>query len=522
MDITVSLQFHNEGWLAHPTLRALHRVVRHAEQCGKQVEVVATLDRTRDEALRRIVGQWSGRFRAFHVHEVDLGDPALCRNFVVQHARGRFVATHDGDNLYGENWLSRAHDLLRERPRAIAHPELIWIFQGRSLYWVQVPLSATIDILAANPWDTVCLAAREVFEQVPYRAATHAYAYEDWAWNCDTLAVGLEHVFVPETIVAKRHKSDDDSTLGAWLRSGKTLPPTPLIASLLRAHTAAGPSSLFGAAPARSETGRASGGRYLRVKEAFKRRYPATFRRLLWLRYRLTGLAPASLPPASGPTPAWAVQELDRLKSIEPRLGEYRRFETYSTGWSRGLGRWITPEMGRLVDAERPAVVLLPWLERGGADLEALHYLHALEGSLFVILTGSGENRWKDKVPAGCTVIDLTVMQAARPLKLALLHRLLLESRPRLLHNLNSSEAYELFCAHPASFEGARKCATFFCADQTESGSVTGYIVQYLPRLLGFFDRISTDSESFRRYLIELFGLPGERVVTQGMRHPRG
>jgi hypothetical protein len=178
--------------------------------------------------------------------------------------------------------------------------------------------------------------------------------------------------------------------------------------------------------------------------------------------------------------------------------------------------------MGRLVDAERPAVVLLPWLERGGADLEALHDLHALEGPLFVILTGSGENRWKDKVPAGCTVIDLTVMQVPRPLKLALLHRLLLESRPRLLHNINSSEAYELFCAHPASFEGVSKCATFFCADQTESGSVTGSIVQYLPRLLGFFDRISTDSESFRRDLIELFGLPEDRVVTQAMRPPKG
>jgi glycosyltransferase involved in cell wall biosynthesis len=509
MDITVSLQFHNEGWLAHPTLRALHRVVAHAERSGVQVEVVATLDRTRDDLLRRIVAEWSGRFRSFHVHELDLGDPALCRNFVVQHARGRFVATHDGDNLYGENWLSRAHDLLRERPRAVAHPELIWIFQGLSAFWVQEAVEHPADLIAANPWDTVCLASREVFEQVPYRAATRAYAFEDWAWNCDTIAAGLEHVFVPGTIVAKRHKSGDESNLGAWLRSGKTLPPTPLIASLLRTPAAADPSSPPAAPPA--------GSGYVRAKDAFRRRYPATFQRLLRWKQRLAGQAPAAHRHVSGATPKWAVQELDRLESIEPRLGEYRRFTTYSSGWSRGLARWITPEMGRLLDAERPAVVLLPWLERGGADLEALHYLHALEGPLFVILTGKGENRWKDKVPAGCTVIDLTAMDVARPLKLALLHRLLVESRPRLLHNLNSSEAYELFCAHPASFDGARKVASVFCADQTESGSVTGYIVEYLPRLLGFFDRISTDSESFRRYLVDLFGLPEERVMALRM-----
>ena len=513
MDITVSLQFHNEGWLAHPTLRALHRVVAHAEQCGKQVEVVATLDRTRDEVLRRIVRQWSGRFRAFHVHEVDLGDPALCRNFAVQHARGRFVATHDGDNLYGENWLSRAHDLLLQRPRAIAHPELIWIFQGRSQYWVLVPLNATVDILVHNPWDTVCLAAREVFEQVPYRAATRAYAYEDWAWNCDTIAAGFEHVFVPETIVAKRSKPEEDSNEGAWLKSGKTLPPLPLIASILRTPAASHPPVTKGSErngePASPSSLRH---RYVKSKESFKGRHPEMFQRLLRLKQRLIGKAPPSTS-ASSSAPAWVMRELDQLRLLEPALGDYTRFPGMPN-WRSDLGRWITPEMGRLLDAERPAVVLLPWLERGGADLVALHYLHALEGPVFVILTGSGENRWKNKVPPGCTVIDLTVMEVERPLKLALLLRLLLESRPRLLHNLNSSEAYDLFCAHPASFEGVRKYASLWCADQTESGSVIGYVVQYLPRLLGFFDRISTDSESFRRYLIELFGLPEDRVVT--------
>ncbi len=521
MDITVSLQFHNEGWLAHPTLRALHRVVQHAEGRGKQVEVVATLDRTRDEVLRRIVRQWSGRFRAFHVHEVELGDPALCRNFVVQRARGRFVAPHDGDNLYGEHWLTRAHDLLLQRPRAVAHPELIWVFQGFYELWLQEPVTQLADLVAVNPWDTVCLAAREVFEQVPYRAATTAFAYEDWAWNCDTIAAGLEHVFVPETIVAKRQKSHEESNEGAWLKSGKTLHPLPLVASILRTSAAARSAAPNEPGPDDELASSSSLQRGYRVmKDALRRRHPETFRRLLGVKQRLLGQASSRSDPSDVPT--WAARELDRLGRFEPAIVDFRRFLRVSSRPS-GLERWITPEMGRLVDAERPAVVLLPWLERGGADLEALHYMHALaevhalEGPLFVILTGSGENTWKDRVPAGCTVIDLSVMKVPRKLKLALLHRLLLESRPRLLHNVNSSEAYDLFCAHPASFDGARKYATVFCADQTEEGSVTGYIVEYLPRLLGFFDRISTDSESFRKHLIDLFGLPEERVVAHRM-----
>lgn len=518
MDITVSLQFHNEGWLAHPTLRALQRVVRHAQQRGKQVEVVVTLDRTRDDVLRRIVEHWRGRFPAFEVHEVDLGDPALCRNFVVQRARGRFVAPHDGDNLYGEDWLTRAHDFLCDRRRAIAHPELIWIFQGRSLYWVQAPLGVKSEILFNNPWDTICLAAREVFEQVPYRASTRAYNYEDWAWNCDTISAGFEHVFVPETIVAKRQRPREESNEGTALRSGKTLPPTPLIASLLRNLAASRTADPEGSTLAKGPTDDSIvKRRYRKTKQAFKRRYPATFRRLLGLKYHILGPPPSTLSPA----PAWAVRELDQLRLLEPALGDFARIDA-SRVRRADLGRWVTPEMGRLLEAERPAVVLIPGLRRGGSDLEALRSLHALEGPMFVILTGTGKTRRNGNIPAGWTVIDLTVMDVERSLKLALLHRLLVESRPRLLHNLDSTEAYELFCAYPTSFEDARKCASVSGPGPTGPASDSSPIVEYLPRLLGFFDCILTDTEGLRQYLIEVFGLPQERVVAQEFGHRRG
>jgi len=515
MDVSVILQFHDEGWLAHPTLRALHRVVRHAEERGKAVEVVATLDRTHDDNLRRIVRAWSERFSAFHVHEVSLGDPALSRNYAVSQARGRYIATHDGDNLYGRSWLARAHDHVQGRGLCVAHPLLIWIFQGRHTFWAQGPIEDLSDFLRLNPWDTVCLAPREVFERVPYRAATHALAYEDWAWNCDTIAAGFEHVFVPETLIAKREKPAHLSNEGAWIASGKTVHPNPLFETILRTLPPPGPPDPPGPAVQPPSPPSPGSVRYLRAKEAFKRRHPVAFRRLLRVKQRLTGTLPpepaAPAPASTPPTPAWALRELDELKQLEPALGDYSRLSLWPL-WRTGLSRFITPEMGALLDAERPVVMLLPWLERGGADLEALHYLHAVEGPTFAVLTAHGENRWKDRVPPGCTVVDLSHMDIARELKLALLHRLLLQCRPRLIHNLNSKEAYDLFLAHPASFDGMRKCATFFCADQTESGAVTGYIVEYLPRLLGFFDRISTDSDSFRRYLIELLGLPQERV----------
>jgi len=505
MDLSVVLQFHNEGWLAHPTLRALQRVVRHAEQAGKTVEVVATLDRTRNAVLRAIVERWSARFTSFQVHDVDLGDPALSRNWAIARARGRYIATHDGDNLYGLTWFAKAHDFLQGRPGCIAHPHLIWLFQHRHLFWVQESVIEPADFLRLNPWDTVCMAERSVFERVPYRPATNALAYEDWAWNCDTIAAGFEHAFVPETVIAKREKPVEESNEGAWIRERKTVHPNPLFESLLRNGTAEAPAFPEPDPPAKR--------RYRRAKEGFKKRFPKTFRVLLSAKQGRLFEGPAAPPP---PTPAWAVRELDELRALEPGLGDYHRLSRLPR-WSPDLQRCITPQMRKLMEAERPAVMLLPWLERGGADLEALHYLHACDGELFAILTGSGRNRWKDRVPAHCTVIDLTNLDIGRDLKLVLLHRLLLQAAPRLVHNLNSREAYDLFVAFPGSFQAMRRCATFFCADQTASGEVTGYIVQYLPRLLGFFDRISTDSEAFREHLIELYGLPPERIETHRM-----
>jgi glycosyltransferase involved in cell wall biosynthesis len=513
MDLSVILQFHNEGWLAHPTLRALLRAVQHAEERGKTVEVVVTLDRTRDEVVRASVARWAPRFRAFHAHDTDLGDPALARNWAVAHARGRYIATHDGDNLYGASWFTKGLDYLATRPRAIAHPHLLWLFQRYDIFWEQVPPLEPADMLRANPWDTVCVAERSVFEQVPYRPATSIYAYEDWAWNCDTLAAGFQHVLVPETVIAKRQKPNEESNESAWVRDRKTIHPNPLFDALLRAVPAprspsAPPSVVQAAAPDTFAKRR-----YRKAKNAFKRRYPQTFQRLLRIKQGLAGVEP---PEQSNATPQWAVRELQDLHAFEPALGDYRVFNRLPH-WRTGLERCITPEMAKLMDAKEPVVVLLPWLERGGADLEALHYLHAAEGELFVILTGTGKNRWKDRVPPRCTVIDMTAFDVERDLKLVLLHRLLLQAKPRLLHNINSREAYDLFVSYPSSFRAMRRCTTVFCADQTERGEITGYIVQYLPRLLGFFDQISTDSEAFRRHLIELFGLPEELIVTHRM-----
>jgi glycosyltransferase involved in cell wall biosynthesis len=512
MDISVILQFHNEGWLAHPTLRALECAVQHAEQHGKTVEVVVTLDRARDQVLRSIVARWAPRFRSFHVHDTDLGDPALARNWAVAHSRGLFVATHDGDNLYGASWFTKAHDHLATRPRSIAHPLLLWLFQRYDMFWVQTFPEEPADMLRANPWDTVCMAERSVFESVPYRPATTTLAYEDWAWNCDTLAAGYQHDMVPETIVAKRQKLDEESNESAWVRDRKTVHPNPLFDALLRSRAIVRPAFAPASSLPASAPDTRLKRRYLGAKNAFKRRYPQTFQRLLRMKEDLAGKA----RDPSKVTPAWAVRELDALAAFEPALGNYRTFNLLAHSRT-GMGRCITPEMGKLLDTKEAVVVLLPWLERGGADLEALHYLHAAEGPLFAILTGTGQNRWKERVPPHCTVIDMTGLGVERDMKLALLHRLLLQARPRLVHNLNSREAYDLFVSYPSSFASMRRCTTVFCADQTEGGAVTGYIVQYLPRLLGFFDQISTDSESFRRHLIELFGLPEERIVTHRM-----
>ena len=208
-DISVVVTAHHEGRLAHHAMRGLFRSRDHASETGLQVEMAVVMDRP-DQATRSYFDGYRDRVLLL---ETDFGDPGLARNSCMDKIGGEYVGWLDADNLPGQNWLHAAWAFLREAGgEVVAHPEYMVVFEAEELVFRQISMDdpgfSVTRLMEYNYWDTVCLARRGIFERFPYAgtSAGKGFGFEDWHWNCETIAHGVRHCVVPETVHFQRSK----------------------------------------------------------------------------------------------------------------------------------------------------------------------------------------------------------------------------------------------------------------------------------------------------------------------------
>ncbi len=230
IDISVIIAAHYEGRLAHHTMRSLFRAARYASERGLATETLVVLDRPN----RATVDYFSSCDGPVTIETADFGDPGLSRNFGIGRSKGRYIAILDADNLIAKNWLYDALRYLEVRRQSIvAHPEYQMLFENENLVFRQISSTApeftVSNIIEYNYWDTVCVARREIFLDHPYEETTGGagFGFEDWHWNCQTLADGIEHHVVPGTVHFMRMKKFG-SNFAYHIGTRRTLRPSRL------------------------------------------------------------------------------------------------------------------------------------------------------------------------------------------------------------------------------------------------------------------------------------------------------
>lgn len=209
-DLTCVVTGHREGRLAVPGLKSFWAAVDHAEASGYVVETMLCLDRP--DALTASLFD-SFRREGTVASEFDFGDQGKVRNAAVTAASGRYTAFLDVDDLWSEDWLSVALDFLKDRPDThIAHPAYNYFFENQATIFCHVDQESPefrLDLLRiANYWDALCVCPTAIYREFPFcdRNIAGGYAYEDWVWNCETVAAGKIHKVVPDTVLFKRRQ----------------------------------------------------------------------------------------------------------------------------------------------------------------------------------------------------------------------------------------------------------------------------------------------------------------------------
>lgn len=213
VDIVVVVTFHAEGLIAHRSLNSIFRSCRQAETLGITTTLIAAVDDA-DARTQNVVRFHPGLRSCDRVIDLSFGDVSLSRNFAVQESESTYIAIVDGDDLVSSNWFAAA--LYRARmvkAPSVIHPQVVVTFGLISQFCAQPDQSQVeldeMGLLVVNPWNVCAFGKREVFVSIPYTSTgsrNGGFGYEDWHWNCETLAAGYNHLIAPHTAYFERRK----------------------------------------------------------------------------------------------------------------------------------------------------------------------------------------------------------------------------------------------------------------------------------------------------------------------------
>lgn len=214
-DISVVITAHREGVIAGATARSARKSIDHIREIlGKTVEIIAILDRA-DDLTRTVL--INGLGPGARIVETDEGDPGQARNRGTDHATGEYICFLDADDLWSFNWLTEAYRFVQNRPDVVAHSQCNITFGREKNIWWHVdsegPLFDPRYLEWGNYWDALAFARTEIYRRYRFRLNNLkiGFGHEDWHWNCMTIAAGLAHKPVPNTVHFKRRREDSIS-----------------------------------------------------------------------------------------------------------------------------------------------------------------------------------------------------------------------------------------------------------------------------------------------------------------------
>lgn len=202
-EVSIIINAHKEGEILIETINS---AIKAAETCLKNnvsYEIILILDNCDDKTLH-VINKFKNRnFKIVEVNEKDLG---LSRNHGIKHAKGKYIAFLDGDDLWCDDWLIKAYQAAQnDRRQIIWHPQTNIYFGTKNFIYnhidMEEPAFDLYNLLERNLWTALSFGERGVFANFPFPKTNleKGVGFEDWSLYQIMIENGVIHKVVPDT-----------------------------------------------------------------------------------------------------------------------------------------------------------------------------------------------------------------------------------------------------------------------------------------------------------------------------------
>ena len=459
-ELSVIITAHAEGLLAH---KAMLSVLRALEDLEGSYQIIVNIDRG-DEATTNYFKRYQNNSQVT-ILRTNFGDSGLARNFALKKSSGKLVAFLDADDMVSRNWFKNATKHVKSASRpVVVHPKANYIFGfdiSPTLCYFrnsQDLATDTLIMLGANRWISAAVAKREIFERTPYIPTKNGFGHEDYFFNMQTIAKGIQHEVVEDTVYFYRRK------------------PNSVMDFSNVAHVTQPYTELFDL-------------------KKFQSLPPVTLLRKLIIKDQA--------PPSYVQAALRDLNSIDAEIQLTPEI-EAHGLPIFDPDTNNVHVPKAFQDIIKNVDRLPDYVFLVPWIIPGGADKVLLNYLEALKRlhpswRIAVISTLPSDNAWANRLPDNAYHLDFGNNLAGLndSEKEIVFTRLLVQLKCSRLHLINSEFAYRWVASHQELVKhNFRLDVSVFSYVKTEYGFEYSYVDPYLREIYPVIRRIFTDNQA--------------------------
>lgn len=543
LDIDINITAHKEGYYLYRTLKAVDKMRLTAKKLNIKTRVSINLDNS-NEITSNIAQEYSKKNTDSIIYKNHFGDLSESRNFLISKSEAKYILFVDGDDLFTENFLCKAYETAETygKPCVVSAEDIVKfsdriepvIFRVESTVAQPGIKTALFEI---NLYVSQNLVSTEIYKKVSYEQNRGNYGFEDWHWNTKVVEAGYDFLVAEGTSFFYRQKPDDQSLLrqninaNTVLRATKLFSPEKFITlphDFYRPTTKSEqPQTFHKENPIKLvvRTTAIQTNTHNSLFYRITRKIYRYGRKLFKKQHEVFEVEDTdSLPKYTFSDQTR--EQWKKMNTVEPLIRMSNEVENHTLLYRYKKQHNLASayhEFCKLYgEVSFTDVIFVPWINTGGADLAMMRLCRVLtkNGRKVLMVTTSGlPSQWEDQVRSikGVTLIQShdDIFKNLDHLNIKLLFlRIVQNWHIKTMTVMNSSIGFELIDRFGNAIKDTG-CMTV--VHSYAMPSENGWTIDAFPSYGASLERVDltiTDSETYKTYLQDLYGISPDRVMS--------